>query len=145
MARDRDGPALDFQLLVYPSTSPRRDWPSRAEHATGYYLETADMEWFFDCSDGSDVHHANPYAFPLVACDHADLPPATVSSAGFDPLRDEGATYANALEQVGVPETHRNYDDGIHGFFSMLADPARLERGHEAIGVAAGALRGAFE
>lgn len=145
LARDRDGPDLDFQLLVYPAVSPDADWPSKEQFATGYYLEGEDMEWFHDCYYGSDIHAGNPYAHPLAACTHADLPPATVITAGYDPLRDEGAAYAEALEADGVAVTHRNYDDVIHGFFSMLAAPARLERGHEAVRDAATDLRAAFE
>ena len=145
MARDRDGPGIDRQVLVYPAVSPREDWPSRENNAEGYYLEESDMEWFGDCYYGSDVHEANPYAFPLVACSHADLPPATVLTAGFDPLRDEGVAYADALEDAGVPVVHRNYADAIHAFFTMLAEPAELERAHEAVAAVAEDLRGTFE
>ena len=145
LARDRDGPAIDRQVLVYPAVSPREDWDSREENAEGYYLEEPDMEWFGDCYYGSDVHEANPYAFPLVACSHADLPPATVLTAGFDPLRDEGAAYAETFREAGVPVEHRNYDDVVHGFFTMLAGPADLERAHEAVADVAGDLRTAFE
>jgi acetyl esterase len=145
LARDRVGPPIDRQVLVYPAVSPREDWPSRRENAGGYYLEEPDMEWFADCYYGSDVHEANPYAFPLVACSHADLPPATVLTAGFDPLRDESAAYAEALREAGVPVTHRNYDDVVHGFFTMLAGPVELERAHEAVADVADDLRGTFE
>jgi len=144
MARDREGPDIDRQVLVYPAVSPREDWSSRVENAEGYYLEEPDMEWFGDCYYGSDVHEANPYAFPLVACSHADLPPATVLTAGFDPLRDEGVAYAEALEDAGVPVEHRNYEDAIHGFFTMLAPPADLDRAHEAVADVAADLRATF-
>jgi acetyl esterase len=144
MARDRDGPEIDRQVLVYPAVSPREDWPSRENNAEGYYLEESDMEWFGDCYYGSDVHEANPYAFPLVACSHADLPPATVLTAGFDPLRDEGVAYAEALSEAGVPVEHRNYGGMIHGFFTMLAGPVELDRAHEAVADVAGDLRGTF-
>ena len=144
MARDRGGPAIDYQLLVYPSVSVDRDWASMESFATGYYLEAEDMEWFHDCYFASDVHEANPYATPLAACGHADLPPATVVTAGFDPLRDEGVAYAEALEADGVEVTHRHYDDVIHGFLSMLAEPARLERGHEAVADVSADLRDAL-
>ncbi|HKJ58835.1 MAG TPA: alpha/beta hydrolase [Halobacteriales archaeon] len=144
VARDRDGPDIDHQGLIYPAVSPHDDWPSRAENAEGYFLSVADMEWFYDCYLGSEVHARNPYAFPLAACDLAGLPPATVHTAGFDPLRDEGAAYAQALEDAGVGVTHRNYDDVIHGFATMLAEPARVDRSHEALADLAGDLRDAF-
>ena len=145
MARDRDGSGIDRQVLVYPAVSPREDWPSREANAEGYYLEGPDMEWFGECYYGSDVHEANPYAFPLVACSHADLPPATVLTAGFDPLRDEGAAYAEALEEAGVEVEHRNYPGMIHAFFTMLAGPVELDRAHEAVADVADDLRETFE
>ncbi|MFB6353215.1 MAG: alpha/beta hydrolase [Halobacteriales archaeon] len=145
MARDRDGPAIDYQLLVYPVVSAGDDWPSRTDEATGRIVDEADMAWFDECYFPSDVNRANPYAHPLEAGCHADLPPATVVTAGFDPLRDEGHAYAAALRADGVPVTYRNYDDVFHGFVGMLAEPARLERAHEAVGDAAGDLRAAFE
>ena len=145
IARDRDGPEIGRQALVYPAISPREDWPSREANAEGYYLEESDMEWFGDCYYGSDVHEANPYAFPLVACSHVDLPPATILTAGFDPLRDEGAAYAEALEEAGVDVEHRNYPGMIHAFFTMLAGPVELDRAHEAVADVAGDLRATFE
>jgi acetyl esterase len=145
MARDRDGSEIDRQVLVYPAVSPREDWPSREANAEGYYLEGSDMEWFGECYSGSDVHEANPYAFPLVACSRADLPPATVLTAGFDPLRDEGAAYAEALEDADVDVEHRNYPGIIHAFFTMLASPVELDRAHEAVADVADDLRATFD
>ena len=145
MARDRGGPEIDRRVLVYPAVSPREDRSSREANAEGYYLEGSDMEWFGDCYYASDVHTANPYAFPLVACSHADLPPATVLTAGFDPLRDEGAAYAEALEDAGVDAEHRNYEGMIHAFFTMLAGPVELDRAHEAVADVAGDLRTTFD
>jgi acetyl esterase len=145
LARDWDGPDIDYQALVYPTVSPREDWPSRDQNGEGYYLNERDMQWFDDCYFGSRVHAGNPYAVPLVAADHSDLPPATVLTAGFDPLRDEGVAYAEALADAGVPVEHRNHDDMIHGFFSMLADPANLDAAHEAHAALAADLNAAFD
>ena len=133
-------PDIDQQVLVYPAVDARQDRPSWEENSEGYYLVEEDMLWFFDCYFGSDLHQGNPYAFPL-AGDLHDLPPATVVTAGFDPLRDEGIAYAEALEDAGVPVEHRNYDDVIHGFFTMLAPPVELERAHEAMGHVCDRLR----
>lgn len=145
LTRDRAGPDLDRQVLLYPTLSPDGDHPSRRELAEGYYLEETDMEWFYDCYYASDVHDANPYAFPPVACSHTDLPPATFVTAGFDVLRDEGIAYAETLREADVPVSHHHYDDVIHGFCTMLAEPANLERGHEAVAAVAGDLRSTFE
>jgi acetyl esterase len=145
MARDGPGPEIDRQVLVYPTLSPGGDHPSRREFAEGYYLEWTDMEWFYDCYYGSEVHDANPYAFPPAACSHEGLPPATLVTAGFDVLRDEGFAYAETLREAGVPVSHHHYDDVIHGFCTMLAEPADLERGHEAVAAVAGDLRATFE
>jgi acetyl esterase len=142
-ARDEDGPAISYQALVYPAVSPHDDWESYVQNAEGYYLTEADMDWFGDSYFG-EGNESDPYAFPLVADSHADLPPTTVVTAGFDPIRDEGVAYAEALESAGVAVEHHHYPDMIHGFFTMLAEPADLERGHEAVAAVAGDLKAAF-
>lgn len=145
MARDReDGPAIDYQALVYPKTSHRTDWDSRQENAHGYFLVDEDMRWFTDAYYGCSVHRPNPYAHPLAACDFNDLPPATVITAGFDPLRDEGIAYADALADAGVTVDHYNYDDMIHGFFTMLVGPREVEAGHDAVATVAANVRNAL-
>jgi acetyl esterase len=125
-------PDIDRQVLVYPAVDARQDRPSWEQNSEGYFLVEEDMRWFFDCYFGSDLHRKNPYAFPIEGDLH-DLPPATVLTAGFDPLRDEGVAYAEALGEAGIEVEHRNYEDVIHGFFSMLAEPAELARAHEAM------------
>jgi len=140
VARDRDGPDVDHQALVYPVVSPHNDWPSMRENGEGYFLETEDMEWFEGQYVDSDIHLRNPYAYPLNACDFSGLPPATVLTAGFDPLRDEGVAYAEALGDAGVPVAHEHFDDMIHGFAGMLAPPRSLDRAHEALDVLVDAL-----
>jgi acetyl esterase len=144
LARERDGPDVDHQVLVYPAVDAREDRPSWEENSEGYFLVVEDMEWFAGCYFGSDVHEANPYAFPLAAGGHAGLPPATVVTAGFDPLRDEGIAYAEALESDGVPVSHHHYDDMIHGFVTMLAGVADLTVAHEAVREMSAELRAAF-
>ncbi len=123
MARDFDGPELDYQLLVYPATSADDDWDSYEENSEGYFLELEDMEYFDGHYFSNQLHRYNRYAFPMEAHDHADLPPATVMTCGFDPLRDEGAAYADLLEDEGVSVTSRHYESLIHGVVSMLGEP----------------------
>jgi acetyl esterase len=144
-ARDRDGPDISHQALVYPVTDHREDGhPSHEENAEGYFLEETGMAWFDDHYVDSWVHRANPYLSPLAAASHADLPPATVVTCGFDPLRDEGIAYADALEDADVPTTHRHYDDLIHGVMSMVVDPLDVPSGHEVLDQFAGDLREAL-
>ncbi|HVN85934.1 MAG TPA: alpha/beta hydrolase [Candidatus Binatia bacterium] len=141
MARDRGGPPLVHQLLVYPVTDAGCDTVSYRDNADGYLLTKAAMHWFWGhyLSDGAEG--ANPYASPLRAQSHAGLPPALVITAEFDPLRDEGEAYAARLRAAGVPVTATRYDGMIHGFFGMAA---MLEQGKRAVEQAAGGLRAAF-
>ena len=139
-ARDEDGPDIAYQALVYPAVSPSDDWDSRRENGEGYYLTETDMEWFGDCYfDEED--ESDPYAFPMVADSHADLPPASVITAGFDPIRDEGVAYAETLREEGIAVNHHHYPAMIHAFFTMLAPPAELDAGHDAIEQVAADLR----
>lgn len=139
LARDRDGPAIDYQVLVYPVTSYTEEFPSRAEY-DGYFLTREAMDWFDECYFSDPLHGHNPYAYPLEASDHADLPPATVVTAGFDPLWDEGEAYADAMAEAGVPVEHRHYDDVIHAFFGRLQEP-NWERARVAVADVADDLR----
>jgi acetyl esterase len=127
MARDRGGPVLVFQLLVYPATAAAFDTPSYRDNAEGYLLTTADMRWFWGHYLADEADAASPYASPLRAARLAGLPPALVITAEFDPLRDEGEQYGQRLDDAGVPARVSRYDGMIHGFFGMthLMDKAR--------------------
>ncbi len=132
LARDRGGPDIAYQLLIYPSVGDATVTEAYEENSEGYFLTEDDMEWFRDHYFETEIDMRNIYAFPLFANDLSDLPPATVITAGFDPLRDVGAMYADRLADAGVPVEYHNYDDMIHGFFSMISDPIDLDRAHEA-------------
>ena len=144
LARDRGGPTPDYQLLVYPATDPALATDSYAENAEGYFLTRDDMAWFWDHYLASDVDAANPYAAPLRARDLSGLPPATVVTAGFDVLRDEGVAYAERLAADGVDVDHRHYERMIHGFTTKLVDP-EFPQAREVVDAAGDALRDAFE
>lgn len=118
MARDHDGPPLIFQLLVYPVTNGSVfETDSYHENADGYMLTADSMHWFWNhYADTRDRSH--PYASPLCARDLSKLPPALIQVAEFDPLRDEGLQYADALNAAGVSARSRCYEGFIHGFFS---------------------------
>ena len=100
-ARDEGGPAIAGQLLVTPTTDGSRDYPSMTENAEGYVLTKALMEWFWN-HYADEPDRSNPVASPLLADSLAGLPPAAVFTSEFDPLRDEGAAYADALAAAGV-------------------------------------------
>jgi acetyl esterase len=124
MARDRDGPQLSYQLLVYPVTdvsTARHDYPSKRENAAGFFLTTASMEWYRDQYLAESAHGEDPYVSPIRATSLAGLPPACVVTAEMDPLRDEGEAYAAALEAAGVPVTTYRAPGMFHGFFNMDA------------------------
>jgi len=144
--RARDGgPALRFQLLIYPAVDMAMSHPSIEENAEGYFLTKASMLWFRGHYVGNDpASWDDPAVSPLNAPAEAlaGLPPALVITAEFDPLRDEGEAYAAALRAAGVDATATRYDGVIHGFFSM---PDLLPEGKAAIDEACQALRAAFD
>ncbi len=141
MARDRSGPALVFQLLVYPVTHCDYTTSSYQSYADGYLLSRDGMKWYWDhyLQNPADARH--PYAAPLVAQNLSGLPPALVITAECDPLCDEGAAYARRLPEAGVPTTYSRYDGMMHGFFGM---PAVLDKSKQAIAEASAALQKAF-
>jgi acetyl esterase/lipase len=140
MARDRGGPHIAFQLLVYPATRRELDTNSHRQFASDnyYILSRADMEWFWNHYLESPADAANPYACPDRAATLKGLPPALVITAEFDPLRDEGEAYAARLREDGVPSVLKRYSGVTHGFFGM---PMQVDQAKHAIEEAAAALR----
>ena len=119
MARDRGGPAIAFQLLVYPVTHHAFDSPSYREYADGYLLTEEGMRWNWnhylpDAAAGQD-----PLASPLLAPDLRGLPPALVITAECDPLCHESEAYAQRLADADVPVECRRYDGMLHAFFTL--------------------------
>ena len=147
-ARDRNGPDIDHQALVYPVTDMRRgpsdDYPSREENAEGYFLTADDMAYFDDHYTDSWAHAANKYVSPIVAASHANLPPATVVTCGFDPLRDEGIAYAEALAADDTPVEHLHFEGLIHGVGNMVQEPADVQGGRDLLEAVADDLRDAL-
>jgi acetyl esterase/lipase len=139
--RERGGPRLAFQLLIYPVTDHGFDTPSYDANASGYLLTRDMMKWFWGHYLADPADGASPLASPLRAEKLAGLPPALVQTAELDPLRDEGEAYARRLAEAGVPTTLTRYDGLFHGFFGM---GAAIERARDAVAEAARHLRGAF-
>ena len=133
---------LAFQLLIYPATEQRCDTESHRRNAAGYLLTREGIEFFRRCYLPEKKHWADWRASPLLAASHADLPPAFVMTAGYDPLRDEGREYAERLAQAGVEVAYREYSDMVHGF---LLFGGVLDTANTAVADCCAALRGAFE
>ncbi|MBR0798771.1 alpha/beta hydrolase [Bradyrhizobium jicamae] len=132
------GIRLAAQLLVYPVTDvvgnyADRDenakYPSRAENAEGYFLSRAVMEWFAGHYLSDKAQAFDWRVSPLRAKSLAGVAPAVVTTAWFDPLRDEGAAYAKALAAAGVPVTYHPGEGLIHGYFGLgdASETARTE------------------
>jgi acetyl esterase len=119
LARDRNGPPIAGQVLIYPVLDARCNTPSYRDFREGYFLTLQKMTWYWQMylpegDDGSD-----PLASPSRADDLSGLPPALVITAGCDPLRDEGEQFASALQRAGVPAITRRYEGLIHAFTLM--------------------------
>ena len=114
-----DLPEPAGQFLLYPIAGYDFETDSYRENADGPLLTRADMKWFYDQYLRSPVDAANPYAVPLRAPNLGALPTATVVTAGFDPLRDDGVALAERFEREGTPVEHRHYPAMAHGFCSL--------------------------
>lgn len=115
--RDAGDVLPELQVLVYPGLDQTRSLPSHREFARGFLLTAADIDWF-------QAHYAvsnlrDPLASPLLAPDLRGLPPAVVTTAGFDPLRDEGEAYVARLREAGVPVVHLDEATLVHGYACM--------------------------
>jgi acetyl esterase len=132
------GIKLAGQMLVYPVTdvfgnfadaAENARFPSRRENAEGYFLTRAVMQWFCGHYLADHAHGADWRVSPLRATSLAGLAPTVISTAWFDPLRDEGAAYAKTLKAAGVPTAHHEGFGLIHGYFGLgeASDTAKAE------------------
>ncbi len=139
-AKADNAATICHQLLIYPVTDGSMGSASYEENAEGYFLTRTTMEWFWD-------HYADkqtrlePLLSPINATDLSGLPSATVFTAEFDPLRDEGEAYAKRLADAGVDTLVKRYDGLVHGFISMTD---ALESAKDAVALAANQLKQAF-
>jgi acetyl esterase len=142
LCRDRGGPDLAHQLLIYPVTNQDFETESYRQNGQDYFLTRDMMRWFWHQYLESEAEGANPLASPLRAEDLEGLPPATIFTADYDPLRDEGRAYAERLQKAGIPTQYTNYPGVFHGFFAM---PQELPRARQAVDDACTALKAAFQ
>jgi acetyl esterase len=142
MARDRGGPRIVLQVLIYPITDRNFETPSYRQNADGYMLTRALMMWFWDHYLPLENLAADPYVSPLRAEDLSHLPQALILTAEYDPLRDEGEAYARRLKAADVPVKLSRYDGMIHGFIRMTS---RLDKARVALNEVAHALKRAFQ
>jgi len=129
-ARDRGGPELSLQVLIYPVTDADLDNGSYVDPENQLLLTRDAMVWFWDHYVPDPTRRAEPEASPLRAANLARLPPAVVLTAEHDVLRDEGEAYAERLRDAGIPVDFRRHLGQTHGFFTLLALPGS-ERGFQ--------------
>lgn len=115
-------PTVSRQLLLYPMLDRDTTRDSYRENADAPFLVPADVEWFWSEYLRHDVDAANPYAVPIDGLNLESLPPATIASAGHDPLYSEADAYAELLQEAGVDVVHNHYPTLCHGFLSMATD-----------------------
>jgi acetyl esterase len=141
-ARDRGDLPIAFQLLIYPATDQHGTAPSHAENGQGYLLTRDTMRYFLDRYIADPSDYGDWRASPLLHPDLSKLPPALVITAGFDPLRDEGAAYAKRLTAAGNRSSYVNFPRQIHGFVTM---GKVLDEANTAVALCAAELRRALK
>ena len=115
--RDENGPELCFQLLVYPCIHVGGSYPSREENAEGYFLTSEGLAWLYEQYLANSTDGENPLVSPMLSSSLANLPPAMIITAEYDPLRDEGEAFAQRLADAGTRVICKRFDGAIHGFF----------------------------
>lgn len=119
-ARDRQGPPIALQILVYPVVDARLDRPSYLDKENALALTQEGMGWFWNHYAPDPAQRVLPDASPLRAADFSRLPPAVVLTAELDVLRDEGEAYAQALVGAGVPVAFKRFPRQVHTFFTLV-------------------------
>ena len=140
-ARDAGDLPIVFQLLIYPATDMRATAPSHATNGQGYLLTNDTIRYFHDHYIDDAAHDLDWRASPLLHDDLANLPPALVLTAGYDPLRDEGAAYSKRLTDAGNRASYVCFERQIHGFVLM---GRVLDEANTAVALCAAELRRAL-
>ncbi len=121
LARDKNGPKISLQILIYPAVDLTGSQMSHsyARYGEGYFLTLDKLMWLRSLYVPQKEDQISPLASPILSKNFANLPPAIIIGAGFDPLRDQGADYAHKLQDAGVSVQYYLYPDVIHGFVNM--------------------------
>jgi acetyl esterase len=141
LGRDAGDLPIAFQLLIYPATDQRLGAPSHQTNGEGYLLTRDTIAYFMNHYIPDKAFNLDPRASPLLHTDLSRLPPAFVLTAGYDPLRDEGLQYSQALSKAGNRVTHICFERQIHGFILM---GKVLEEADAAVAICASELRRAL-
>jgi acetyl esterase len=141
LARDRGGPKIDFQALIYPALCHQLDTRSRRLYRTGYWLTTDTLQWFsrLYVKDTADLN--NPYVSPFLAQSLDDLPPAFILTAEYDILRDEAEVYGDRLLAAGIATQIVRYQGMVHGFIGCAGI---ISRAWDAMSAVGEAIKNAF-
>ncbi|MDE1147982.1 MAG: alpha/beta hydrolase [Azospirillaceae bacterium] len=144
LARDRHGPAIVAQWLMYPTISNKMDTPSWDEYGDTHFPTKAAKGVFMAAyiPEGTDPY--GPLVAPLWADSHASLPPALVQTGEVDPLRDESVAYAQALARAGVTAEAIVYPGQIHGFMQFFKNRKDNPAGEAAVDRGVAFLKAAF-
>lgn len=118
-ARNDKGPKVSFQILIYPVTDYKFDYPSMIENSPNYLLTSDMMRWYWNQYVNSAKDFENPYVLPMNSPDLSGLPPTIIITAEYDPLRDEGEELAKRLKSAGNKVVLHRYAGVIHGFMLM--------------------------
>ncbi|MET3289729.1 alpha/beta hydrolase [Brevibacillus fluminis] len=142
LARDKSGPAINFQLLIYPAVSFSFDSPSCIECGNKYNLTLDEMIWFRSNYLANEELGALPAVSPMLAESLAELPPALVITAEFDPIRDDGEAYADRLNKFGTKAKKKRYAGMVHSFLNYSGS---VEQSKIALEEIAAELRQVFQ
>ncbi|HEB3530106.1 TPA: alpha/beta hydrolase [Burkholderia cenocepacia] len=132
LTRDRKGPALVAQWLMYPVVSLKNDTPSWAELGDSHFPTRAATHNALTCYVPTGTSPSEPLLAPLDG-NHADLPPALIQVGQLDPLRDESIAYGRSLNEAGTSAAVTVYEDQVHGFIQFFKDKANHSRGEIAL------------
>ncbi len=138
LARDRLGPKISLQILLYPVTAYESDTTGHSEshkqNAEGYYLTAGKMVWYWkQYLQDPEQQGKDPLVSPLQTTDMTNLPAAVIVTAEFDVLRDQGKAYADKLHAAGVPVHYKCYPGQIHSFMGFAVTQYSTDVGMQAI------------